>query len=563
LDRVPQRLLVTVLAAAALFGAARAQPPSSDDLAGVRYNSTFGRYEFGLGDPSNGRIRLARDGVPENPGGADRGSTTGSTTGAATPDAIHFGTRNRVTGTLSSDGGAANLRCNGADCSTNIYSQDGINLFSGGMSNVSRLMQNGTVTLVPGPGLGSGRRNPASFWHDVHWQGASDSDSGAIVFIRDTDRAVAPKGVSQILAVTNYESGFDGGRTPWWFVVNKTAASRSGNNVFGGLNIHGHYDAGEGGTPGNYKGGFVLMNPDIRCSAGCDWVEQVMGMEFDIRLFRDKHVNRKVIMGLHYATFDAEHGATTDATINISAFNQLVPGTGGTTVALLLGEESQAWPFDPTLTASSKIIGIAPSRPFIHPKPIPYYLGYGIDIKEAYIAQYAWRSSGFWVDGGGQIFAGPGAITYTSTGLNIGTPNVAEIAAVPAAGGRGYQVGDQVADPIWGLWNVSAVGAGGAVTGLTQLRPGYAAACPPPASATTLGNGAGMTITVTCATRQTLELGGAGQSLLVSTSRLGFYGARPIARPTPSGSCAGNSGCQTLRDTLGQLGLIDPRSISN
>jgi hypothetical protein len=44
---------------------------------------------------------------------------------------------------------------------------------------------------------------------------------------------------------------------------------------------------------------------------------------------------------------------------------------------------------------------------------------------------------------------------------------------------------------------------------------------------------------------------------------LGFYGASAISKATPSGACAGNTGCQALRDSIGNLGFINTGSITN
>lgn len=44
---------------------------------------------------------------------------------------------------------------------------------------------------------------------------------------------------------------------------------------------------------------------------------------------------------------------------------------------------------------------------------------------------------------------------------------------------------------------------------------------------------------------------------------LGFYGGSAIAKATPTGACAGSTGCQALRDALANLGLINASGITN
>lgn len=55
----------------------------------------------------------------------------------------------------------------------------------------------------------------------------------------------------------------------------------------------------------------------------------------------------------------------------------------------------------------------------------------------------------------------------------------------------------------------------------------------------------------------------AGVNIGGSSNLIGFYGATAIVKATPSGACAGNTGCQALRDALGNLGLINTGSITN
>jgi hypothetical protein len=60
-----------------------------------------------------------------------------------------------------------------------------------------------------------------------------------------------------------------------------------------------------------------------------------------------------------------------------------------------------------------------------------------------------------------------------------------------------------------------------------------------------------------------IDNGSSGLTVAAASSKLGFYGATTIVKATPVGACAGNTGCQALRDALGNLGLINTGSISN
>jgi hypothetical protein len=61
----------------------------------------------------------------------------------------------------------------------------------------------------------------------------------------------------------------------------------------------------------------------------------------------------------------------------------------------------------------------------------------------------------------------------------------------------------------------------------------------------------------------TMTMPGNSTIIVRGDDALGFHGATPITQATPSGACAGNTGCQALRTALGNLGLINPSGISN
>jgi hypothetical protein len=60
-----------------------------------------------------------------------------------------------------------------------------------------------------------------------------------------------------------------------------------------------------------------------------------------------------------------------------------------------------------------------------------------------------------------------------------------------------------------------------------------------------------------------IDNGSTGLTVAAASSKLGLYGATPIVKATPAGACAGNTGCQAVRDALGNLGLIATGSITN
>lgn len=171
----------------------------------------------------------------------------------------------------------------------------------------------------------------------------------------------------------------------------------------------------------------------------------------------------------------------------------------------------------------------------------------------------------------------PGACTITGT---TGTGTKVQATGVVSAGGI---LSGSLAISVAGNYTVNPDGVGKVVVGgalkqepvtgcglsgatinvgigaltISVLAGDVYAVCPGVGGITpTGGSGAGLTLTPTCGTRD-------GITIAAATTKLGVYGATPIAKATPVGACAGNTGCQALRDALGNLGLIATGSITN
>lgn len=191
----------------------------------------------------------------------------------------------------------------------------------------------------------------------------------------------------------------------------------------------------------------------------------------------------------------------------------------------------------------------------------------GIDLNAITFGTAAFRSAGFQVDGVGTVRVGTGLITAVAGGITIdalGKAGLAEAATISggallSGGTSAFTILDQFRDAYGGMYQATTVAAG-VITQLTVLRRSYATGSP--SATVTLTKiapsiGAGtVQITQTWSALNNITIASA-------TDKLALYGGTPIVKATPVGACAGNTGCQALRDALGNLGAINTGSITN
>jgi hypothetical protein len=299
---------------------------------------------------------------------------------------------------------------------------------------------------------------------------------------------------------------------------------------------------------GNYKGSAELMNPDLTCNGG-SWWSGCQLAEWDLRA-RAGDVQYKDGLTLNYAAFDSGHGVWSDTAIQIAA-GDFPAGVGKGRVMLSIGSTTHAWPIN-ILDSNSAIIRAQHNIARVGANAAQYKATFGVDFTIVECGIACWRSPGFTVDGAGQLSAGPLTTTYNSTGAVISASRVTTTSASVVSGGGGFLLHDEVLEPQTGsLWDVGSISAGGVVTSLSLTKAGFASSCPAGTIRfTSLGSGAALTGTVSCATSNGVTLG-------ASTDKIGLYGVTPISKPTLTGACSGNSGCQAIRDFLVSRGDIN------
>lgn len=253
---------------------------------------------------------------------------------------------------------------------------------------------------------------------------------------------------------------------------------------------------------------------------------------------------------------DVNRGTIFDAAI---VLGNSVASAGTWKHGLLLGEDSSRWPF----ASDSSLISAKMGQDDVTK---PAVAAFGMDFVDVTFGTAAFRTNGLSVDGTGNLQIGTGYLQPVTAGLTIDTKgavgNTADGAGMLVSGGSGWAGGEVLTDPYGGRYKVATVGAG-VITALTVYRQPVFPTTTTPANPVTLGVRSG-TDSVPPTINITWNTTGNALSLQPTAGgKLAFNGATPIVKATPVGACAGNTGCQAVRDALGNLGLINTGSISN
>jgi hypothetical protein len=193
----------------------------------------------------------------------------------------------------------------------------------------------------------------------------------------------------------------------------------------------------------------------------------------------------------------------------------------------------------------------------------PNALQYGIDLVGTAASGAEWRSNGIALFDNGAARFNTLYINNDTNGPTLSANgSVGAYSSVISGGTSGWAGTDVLFGPYDDVWQVLTT-TGGVITALalaTGSTPPYCpSACPASYNLTKAKWSAGVgtvTVGVSWTAKNALKIAGA-------TDKLGFYNATPIVKATPTGACAGNTGCQALRDAMGNLGLIATGSITN
>lgn len=289
-------------------------------------------------------------------------------------------------------------------------------------------------------------------------------------------------------------------------------------------------NGGTGLKPGTAQGDVFGSNPKSAIIGGSNW-SQVVGEEID---------------------YSAEGSSTVMDAIGL----QIVPlvnhrpaNVFRNSIGLLIGAQ------DPVLGTITNGIsfgreggGIGITGAFITaiPDQNPSSLDYGVDWNEMTFNKYAWRTSGFSVDGVGNAQVGLGLVKPDSTGMVIDVSGGVATAVAISAGGTGWNVGDVLYFANGGRGHVATLSAGPGTAAATLVidhypfvaSSGSLPANPVAATAQYDSTGTGLTLTLTWSTASALSLQPSGGAIKVGSGAAAANGsvATALSSVGPTGS---------------------------
>ena len=359
----------------------------------------------------------------------------------------------------------------------------------------------------------------------------------------------------------NYQyggAGTTGGRTGLRIAVNPIGVVGGSNPFQVGAEIFSTTNLSFGGTDlgGGARGQLVPINTVGRAYSGATNLVVVSGFG-EINMGVDAGASAAILNGFQISRLNTDAGTVSRFRAMMFAGTQTPTGPVNTIpdmdYGILWGHDHHQWSFG----ASSRMIGWISQAPGTNPGGAPVYpskLGWGVDLWGVNIVNQAWRSTGFQIDGSGSVTIGTTRLSPSPQGLSINASGQFVSSAATSAPGSGYQIGEYLYGPTGDIYAVSAL-SGSGVSAVTVVAIGYANTPPSNPVVVSGGSGLGATLTLGWTAGNGITMGSPGQ-------RIGFNGATPVARPSVSGSRAGNAALTSIIAALSAYGLITDTTIS-
>lgn len=443
------------------------------------------------------------------------GAITGSISGGA---AITLGTTganvNRMILTPGATGVSPTYATGGPSSDTNvsiIYRSKGTgahNFFSDtavlAPVTVGRLVNGNAAALAwSGTANSTTAPNGATFKHAL--TGSVSGGQQRYVDIAALDETVTmTSGAFSLLGIDHRTgSGATGNR--WMIDASSTVNVASTDITIGGIRTTAVSSFNQGGTAldANSNGALWGSNFVVQALSGATFLRGVTGMEIDVQVASGASALDKIGLQIVQLTGDIGQGFRDDAALSFN--NQAGPGWD---TIIGIGRSIGTFPCN----SGTTIIGALPNTTTsLAPK---YQAKYGVDFRLLDFQSAAWSSPGFAIAPGGAAQVGPGALAPASSGLTLDATGQQTTAIAVSTAGTGYAVGDQFWVPSAGvIGKVLTIGAGGSVSTVSILVPGYTqSGAGPTASVATIGGGGvgTLTLNITWTASTTLSLNPSG-----------------------------------------------------
>ncbi len=353
----------------------------------------------------------------------------------------------------------------------------------------------------------------------------------------------------------NYQyggTGTTGGRTGLRIVINPIGSVGGSNPFQVGAEIFSTSNVSFGGTDlsGGARGQIVPMNPVGRAYSGATNLVVVSGLG-EINMSVDAGASAAILNGFQISRLNSDAGTVGRFRAMMFAGTQTPAGATNTIpdmdYGVVWGHDHHQWSFG----ASSRMIGWIAQAPGTNVGGAPMYpstLGWGVDLWGVNIVNQAWRSTGFQVDGTGAVSIGTARLSPSPLGLSISAGGQFVSSTAVNAAGAGYQIGEYLYGSAGDIYAIAAL-SGTGVSAVTIVAVGYANTPSTNPVAVSGGSGLGATLNLGWTAANGVVVGGPSQ-------KIGFYGAPPIARPSITGSRAGNTALASIVTALSAFGLI-------
>lgn len=289
--------------------------------------------------------------------------------------------------------------------------------------------------------------------------------------------------------------------------------------------------------------------------------------EFDYSALSGSSVGQKIGLQLTLASGDLVAGSTTDAGLVLTNANRSTDSSPGMSIGIQFGAALQGFPVSSTGTMVGSVPetawkGNGRTAHFIAPQCFA-----GVDFQKVNFtlgSGFSFRSSGYSVDGTGQIRFANALLGTVSGGVKLDVPNQIVTAASVSAGGGGggsgtndYYVGDILFDAYGGQYQVATVSSG-AVATVSILSPGVNSSAPSNPISVTGGSGISCTLNLTWAASSTLQLNPSGGAVQLGSGAFTANGTTSISLTAlaPSGAHATVQEWLTIKDAGGTTRYI-------
>jgi len=405
-----------------------------------------------------------------------------------------------LTPVVPSSGGGCSHNCTFTGITTTAGIDDtvGINTpsigaLSPGTGVFTTLQSNGELKLGDGAFLNSGTVPGLLYFAGLTGPALTGAQADANLIFCTSDALTSSGGASCFNILHNYGGGtLTGGRNTFQIKSTLTAQSGQTNGNYTGLQVYTSADANDNGTSGTPSGAFWGENIIVKGytpASGSSYYNAVTGNEYDIGCQTNVTCQQK--FGVYVLdTFDDANAATIGA-VAFDVAAQTPSNAPGWDCAFCLGYSAGDWPF---LSGAGIAYGAFQNKAGVSPNGLVPNRGLTTTFDATTMRPTKWQfaGSGFDVSPTGTVYVGTGAIAPTSTGMSIDVTTQSQVSAVAVAtGGANYTTSDYVYGPNGGVYHVTGLGAGNAVTSLSIISPDVYPVGSTPSNPVTLRYGMG------------------------------------------------------------------------